>query len=348
MKRSGTMTQRMTMKHRNNLRQPSGTARATGMVAGAGALTLCAWLIAWLITGTLSSCQHKELCLPSSPTARVQVVFDWSTASGGPAEGMTAFFFPEQGGEPLRYDFGNPEGGTVNIPWGYYRVIYLNNDTETLLLRGTESYDTFEVYTRTTSVGETMSTRTEPLGANPENAPVVMAPEQLWGGSRKGVYFVASEAASYTLTLPVYSKTSVYSIEVKGVENLKYVSSVGASFSGLSGSLFPGDDRPSSGRSVVPFPADSDGKSTITGSTLVFGLSGSADTSRVLTLYLILADGSKYYYRFDVSEQVNNAPDKRHIRIVLEGLPLPKPIVNGGGFHPSVDKWDTEEVNLSV
>ena len=317
-------------------------------IAAALMLTACAALVAAAIAGTLCSCEHKELYYPSSPTAEVRVKFDWSAAPGARVEGMTAFFFPEQGGGPIRCDFTDPAGGTARIPWGNYRVIYLNNDTETILLKGMDSYETFEIYTRPTSVGETMSTRSEPRGANPEDAPVVLAPEEVWGGSLTGVGFDLSETQPHTLVLPVYPKVCMYSFEIRGVENLKYVLSAGASFSGMSGSLFMADDATSGQRSVVPFPADSDGKSVIMGSTPVFGLSANADVSRVLTLYLILADGSKFYYRFDVTRQVNEAPDKRHVRIVLEGLPLPKPIVNGGGFHPSVEDWETEEIPLGL
>lgn len=316
--------------------------------AAAIGLTACVTLIATFIACTFSSCDHKDLYFPSSPLAEVRVKFDWSAAPGARAEGMSAFFFPEQGGGPIRCDFSDPAGGTARIPWGDYRVIYLNNDTETILLRGTESYETFEIYTRPTSVGETMSTRSEPRGANPGDEPVVLAPEEVWGGSFTGVRLAVGGEQPYTLVLPVHPKVCTCSFEVRAVENLKYVSSVGASFSGMSGSLFMGDGSVSGQGSMIPFPADSDGKSVITGSTFTFGLSAEAGATHVLTLYLILADGSKFYYRFDVTRQVNEAPDKRHVRIVLEGLPLPKPIVNGGGFHPSVDDWETEEIPLGV
>ena len=324
------------------------TIETVSGIAAALMLTACAALVAAAIAGTLCSCQHKELYYPSSPTAEVRVLFDWSAAPGARAEGMVAFFFPEQGGAPLRYDFADPSGGTADIPWGSYRVIYLNNDTETILLRGTESYETFEIYTRPTSVGETMSTRSEPRGANPGDEPVVLAPEQVWGGSLTGVRLAPGLEQPYTLVLPVHPKVCTYSFEVRGVENLKYVSSAGASFSGMSGSLFMGDGSVSGQGSMVPFPADSDGNSVITGSTFTFGPSADAGAAHVLTLYLILADGSKFYYRFDVTRQVDGAPDRRHVHIVLEGLPLPKPIVNGGGFHPSVDDWETEEIALGL
>lgn len=299
----------------------------------------------WLLS---ASCEHKELCYPSSLTVEVRVLFDWGAVSGVAVEGMSVYFFPDSGGEPLRYDFAGTEGGTVKVPWGDYKVIYMNNDTETILFRNMEHYDSFEIYTRPTSLVEMLTSRSEPRGANPESAPVVLAPEAVWGGVREGIRLVRGEAETYNIVLPVSSRVCSYSFEIINVENLKYVQEAGASLSGLSGSLRMGGNIFSDVRSVIPFPAETDGKSSIKGHTLAFGLSTNADTSRVLTLYLVFADGSKHYYRFDVSDQVNNAPDKRNVHIVIDGLSLPKPIVNGGGFHPEVDEWETINIDMPM
>ena len=81
---------------------------------------------------------------------------------------------------------------------------------------------------------------------------------------------------------------------------------------------------------------------------LCFGTSISANSLRTLFLYVILSDGSKQYYTFDVSAQVNEAPDPKNVHILIEGLNLPKPIANGGGFHPTIDEWQsiTEEIDM--
>ena len=46
--------------------------------------------------------------------------------------------------------------------------------------------------------------------------------------------------------------------------------------------------------------------------------------------------------------QIHSAPDQRNVHIVLDGLPLPKPIVNGGGFQPSVDEWQSVDVDIEM
>ena len=40
---------------------------------------------------------------------------------------------------------------------------------------------------------------------------------------------------------------------------------------------------------------------------------------------------------------VDNAPDQRHVHIIIDGLDLPEPIENGSGFDPSVDDWEVVE-----
>ena len=46
--------------------------------------------------------------------------------------------------------------------------------------------------------------------------------------------------------------------------------------------------------------------------------------------------------------QIHSAPDPRNVHIVLDGLPLPKPITNGGGFQPEVEPWKPVEIDLKM
>lgn len=40
--------------------------------------------------------------------------------------------------------------------------------------------------------------------------------------------------------------------------------------------------------------------------------------------------------------------DPRNVHIVLDGLPLPKPITNGGGFQPEVEPWQPVEIDIEM
>lgn len=111
---------------------------------------------------------------------------------------------------------------------------------------------------------------------------------------------------------------------------------------------------PSRGRRVtIPFDAaagegENGEKSVVTGALLTFGHSPAVDKAHQLTVYAVLSDGSKWYYTYDVTGQIHSAPDPRNVHIVLDGLPLPKPITNGGGFQPEVEPWQPVEIDIEM
>ena len=69
-----------------------------------------------------------------------------------------------------------------------------------------------------------------------------------------------------------------------------------------------------------------------------------------MVFYVVMDDGAKYCYKdsenLDVTEQVHNAPDFRHVHLIIDGLNLPDPIENGHGFDPSVDDWEIVEDDI--
>ena len=99
----------------------------------------------------------------------------------------------------------------------------------------------------------------------------------------------------------------------------------------------------------MPFEASAGDETTIEGEFHTFGhYDMETDVTRAddaaetvphkLVLYAWLKDGSKYYYTFDVTDQVDEAPEKRRVHIVIDGLTLPEPIT-GGDMEVGVDDW---------
>ena len=88
---------------------------------------------------------------------------------------------------------------------------------------------------------------------------------------------------------------------------------------------------------------------------LVYGL---APIGSLLTIYAILNDGSKWYYTTDVTTQMHKEQqpgtepqgdeDDEEITIDVEGLPIPKPISDGGGFEPTIDGWQSIEIEVGM
>lgn len=61
-----------------------------------------------------------------------------------------------------------------------------------------------------------------------------------------------------------------------------------------------------------------------------------------------MPDGKNYYHTYDVTDQLLRATDKHHVHILLDGLPLPKPIENGNGLQPKVDDWEEVIVDIPM
>lgn len=302
----------------------------------------------------ISACRHKDLCFDHAHTADVDVIFDWKYAPSARPGSMALYLFPKGGGEYLRYDFTDRNGGTVRLPAGEYDAVCINSDTKDISYVNRAVRPAFEVSTRTTSLLSSLS----PLGVSSKGAPranheerIALSPDMLWTDMAEGITIVLTAGTRQTIVL--YPKVSVSNItvEIRNAQNLKYVNGVSFSLSGMSGGLLPGLGSNSVTKEIVTIPfesATSVENSTITGGTRTFGHCPSGVNKHILTVYAVLANNTKWYYTYDVTEQIHNAPDQRNIHIILDGLPLPKPITNGSGFKPEVNEWQVVEIDISL
>ena len=296
---------------------------------------------------SLTSCEHKDLCYDHYHNTKIQVVFDWKNAPDATPETMRLYLFPIDGGRPRTYEFIDYRGGHVNVPAGRYKALCVNSDTESVLYRNTDSFDGFEAYAPegVLNVGGSPAPRAE--GTSGER--IAGSPDRLYSDR---LYDLVIEPSKESQTVTLYPALSVwrYRVTITNVSNLKYISPDGVSgaLTGMSGGMLVGRNELTSDPVTVPFGVVSDGTSTLTADFLVFGQTGPEDPVHKLVIYVIMSDGRRNYYTFDVTWQVDGAPDPRDVHIMLDGLPLPKPIVNGGGFHPTVDEWQNVEVDVPM
>lgn len=305
------------------------------------------------VLAAATSCEHKDLCYDHSDAVDVEVVFDWCNAPDASPESMSLYLFPA-GGEALRYEFTDCRGGTIRVPVGSYEALCLNSDTENVTYRSAERRETFEVTTRTADLLSGLSV----LGVLSDGVPrvdgteserVILPPDMLWSDYAESVELKPT-AGTPTVTLSPEMSICRYTVEIRNAANLKYVSGISGSLSSMAESLYPGVgcDATCKTGATIPFDAAvSADKSTVTGELFAFGCP-SARKTHTLTVYAVLSDESKWYYTYDVTDQIHSAPDRRDVHIVLDGLPLPKPIVNGGGFQPDVDDWQSVNVDIEM
>lgn len=296
---------------------------------------------------------------------------------------MCLWFYPvddagTQTGEPLRYDLAGMKGGTVEIPMGKYQVLYYNNDYETVQFRNVGDFWQKECYTREGNLFEPVygnAASYGPRAEGTEHERVVITPEMMWGDQAMNVdiradglsyWFVRDGETERTtierdelrMTLMPHEQVCCYTYEIKGVENLEGVVQMSASLSGMSGAVFCATEQVRHEYVTLPFEARSDGAASIGGAFYTFGhYEAETDVTRVtelpatvphkLVLYVWLKDGSKYYYTFDVTRQVDEAKNRRRVHIVVDGLTLPEPI-EGGDMGVGVDDWTVVNEDIAI
>lgn len=310
-------------------------------------------LIAAFMTQTIVSCKHKELCYDHAHTVDVRVVFDWKNAPDASPASMALYLFPQAGGEALRYDFTDREGGTIRVPIGRYDAICQNSDnTDWAQIRHTDDFGLFETCTQSADIltGYGLLTRTLPRPASTSDERIAQAPAMLWSDRAEGLE-LRLEDTQRTVTFTPSESVCHYTVDIINVENLQYVQGVtlDGSLSGMAEGYRAGADTHTDTAVTFPFEGHiSKDDNTISGSFLTFGHCATTQETHILTVYMILTDQSKWYSTFDVTDQIHAAEDPRNVHIVLDGLTLPKPIVNGGGFQPDVEEWESIHVDIEM
>lgn len=300
----------------------------------------------------MSSCHHKDLEF-ATPVARIQVVFDWSKASDATAESMMLYMYDVADNSLTRYMFDNRYGGEIHAPFGTFSAVCLNGDnTDCMFVRNTEDIEGFELYTAEVSTlsEQSIDARSVPRAAGTESERIVATPQMAWGSRADNITLQYHEG---TTTVTMYPEESVchYTVTVEDVDGLDNArgATIDATLSGMAEAFRQGQMQANDNSVTMPFAlAASTTDNSLKASFLTFGECNTRSLSHILTVYVILDDGSKWYYTYDVTSQITNAPDPRHVDIVVRGLSLPKPISGGNGFIPQVNDWQSINVNLDM
>lgn len=296
----------------------------------------------------LTGCAQRELCYDHSHGSPVFIDFDWSLAPDATPATMVVWFFSETSRECYRFELSN--GGVasrsgfdshIKVRPGTYRVLCHNGSTD----NNSEEGDTFDEYRITTYETGVLSpmNRSEqaPLPVGSEARPVKASPSPLYADvlDRHVIIETAADSETHIRFVPV-EVTAVYDIVITGVENLVPGTDVSAALTGMAEAWNPANRRPAGADVTIPFALDQDGPDCLRGSLLTFGDNAPHDVRHVLRVY-----ASYKYYDFDVSDQIHNAPDSRHVMIQLHGLRLPG--TAQGGMSPGIDGWENGE-NIDI
>lgn len=305
-----------------------------------------------------SSCRHKDIDLVVNNRCEIYVTYDWRNAPDAHPSSMLAYFYPTTRSEAMLYTFADPAGGQISIPYGHYAGISINGDNaEWASILNTDDPDVFVVKTNDAESLEAYGiiSRSVPRAPGTEKERMAKTPGMIWSDRRDNIAldYDSETDGNQTHVITFYPEEAIchYTVDVINIEHIEYLhgSEVDATLSGMAEGYFTGKGSSTDDAVTMPFTLKSESSGqTLHSQFLTFGECSTTSRRHILTVYVYLTDGTKWYHNYDVTDQIATAPDPRNVHIVVQGLDLPKPIASGSGFHPDVNEWNDININLSM
>lgn len=307
-----------------------------------------------------TACVHKDLRdeITVKPSHKVQVVFDWEKAPFANAQNMALYIYPENK-DMIPNWFSNNTGGEIKLQSGAYTAVCHNNDnTYDLLVRNEHAHDLLEIYTNDVFIfeGQGISTRGIPRAPGTESEPLRASPPMCYGTHERDINIV-DDIELQTVTMYPEELVCHYTVEFVDVKNLSnYSITMDGTISSLASGYFPGKLEATKELATHTFTLSPDESiNGLRASFLTFGVTPGDPTPHKISIYAVTRQRTGMQYTFDVTDQVNNAPDPKHVLIRIEGLELPDlpdnpPDPNNpeAGMGITVENWTTEYHTISM
>lgn len=294
----------------------------------------------------LTGCDQRDLCYDHSHVSPVTIEFDWSLAPEATPNTMVVWFFSTT--TPERYRFELTGDGTASrsqfdsrimVRPGTYRVLCHNGTTDNNSEKG-NTFNDYSLVTYDDAVLAPMNrSESAPLPDDANQQPVKAMASTVYAHTLDETVTVEPAAvAEKNIRFTPAEVTSIYDVIITGVENLTADTEASAAITGLAEAWTPATSAPGGTEVTIPFKLNHCGSECLRGSLVTFGDNAPHDNVRH---HLRVYTSYKYYYDFDVTDEIHKAGNSKHIEIHLHGLKLPAS--SQGGMSPGVDEWDNAE-----
>lgn len=291
-----------------------------------------------------AGCEFRDV-LDNYPVSGVEIKLNWIGVTDKLPETMRVIFYPKDEGGHRIESYLPPAGGEVKVPPGRYAMVIYNLDSEIVQVRGDESYETIEAFTRHctgTGVAEDM----------------VWSPDALYVVALDDIVIEKSDDVLRMEYKP-HTVVRSYSFDIK-IEGVTNLSGVVSNVSGLNGTYRLG--KHTCVQSEVPVNVDVKIEDGYLWGYFSQFVSKNAIQSRtafpfVLTLKLIKTDKTVQEVTVDITELFTSPPsgdgeesdEEVHIEVPVPGgvIEVEKPVGGGSGIGGDVGDWgDEDEVEL--
>lgn len=300
------------------------------------------------------SCEQKELCYAHNHASTVKVNFNWAYSPEANPKSMLFYLFPMEESSTIKREFIGKDGGTSQALAGIpYVALGFNSDIKNSTLRLSEENASIEAISKDAANIDKIGIPSSSLPRLKEASTQRMAKEadMIWSESSSENIYIPKEdydkGKTYEITLYPRQRYCTYKIKILNIENADKISPlVAASLSGLAGGVNLATGNKTEEDVTIPFTINiTDNR--IEGSFLCYGNSIKEETNKLI-IYTIMKDGTKWYYVYDVTKQIQESPDPYNVEIILNNLPVPNKMEGDSGLNPSVNDWNVIEIPLGM
>lgn len=314
-------------------------------------------LVVAMLLVSMSSCRHKDFCY-FHPHAEIYVDVQYDDY-GDPDDHMLLTdgtisatrlmaYHAESGKTMLTSDIDR----TVNLlPLSIdtYHFLAHNAGTKSISFSDNDIFFAHCVSTRTCDIVEPLyDSRAVSSNIDLGNGEEVVVPaEPIWVAGLSGVECKTGDVVQM-IAVPLHCR---YTFEMRNVTNLEYVDRISSFITGMARGATTNNALLHDATVTVAVPAsvDETGKN-IVGSFMCFGNHDDIEVAHRMGLFVELNNGIKIRLtegdKFDVTTQVDNAPNRRRVHIIIDGVVIPtgNPDNNEqSGFDVTVNPWDDGE-----
>lgn len=313
-------------------------------------LLIIATVISVAIMAT--SCEHKPMCEHHPHTGLLQVVFDWRYApeAKGRVKGMSLYIYPKNDTIPIsRIDFQGDQGGIIELLEGEYDFLCMNTHSGQLAYYDRDKIGSFRIGTagshELAGMPNMETMQDVPRAEGTEDERVSTSAEPVWSHGLEEYHIYDLEDHFQTVTLYPRGITCNYTVIVEDVLCMDEIALVSGTLSGLAGEVKAHGGDLVGQHNIIPFEFTAEDPTTLVGHFVTFGhCPDDIEKLHQLTIYVVTKDGALYYFTFDVSIQVIEAPDYRNVVIIIRGLSIgPQDDL---GLH--VNRWKDVEIILPM